>query len=213
MRFARNEALRYLGVKGEADDAVVTLLSRAEAALESAASPRHALLRIPLSVEGGRIQTPFFTADSPALAKHLAEAKEAYLFAATLGAEVDRLMNRYTKLDMAFALALQACAASALECYADDISSELSRALAAEGLFLLPRFSPGYSGFSIEYQTDFLAALSADRRIGLSETASHMLTPLKSITALIGITPKQQPCSTHKCASCPNTGCAYRKEP
>lgn len=212
MRFDKQDTLRYLGVKGEADEAVLRLLDRAKAALEDAAQPRHALLRIPLSVEGSTVKTPVFTADSPALAKHLADAKEAYLFAATLGAEVDRLMNRCTKVDMAFALALQAAAASALECYADDVSAEISRSLAGEGLFLLPRFSPGYSGFSIEYQTEFLTALSADRRIGLSETASHMLTPLKSITALIGITSKKQPCNEHKCAACPNTGCAYRKE-
>jgi len=212
MRFDQKEAFRYLGVKGEADTSLSSLLERADKSLEEAAVPRHAVLRIPVAVEGSLVRTPAFTADCAALAKHLKNCREVYLFAATLGAGADRLMARYIKVDMAFALALQAAAASALECYADDIAKELSRSLEKEGLYLLPRFSPGYSGFPIEFQTEILAALSADRAIGLSETASHMLTPLKSITALIGLSPEQQPCSEHKCAACPNTGCAYRKE-
>lgn len=212
MRFDREEALRYLGIKGEADADVLRLLEKAEDSLKSVASPRHAARRIPVLAEGGTVITPAFTAASPALAAHLAPAGEAFLFAATLGTDVDRLMARYTKVDMAFALALQAAAASALECYADDVSKTLLLPEEAGRVHLLPRFSPGYSGFSIEFQTEILSALSADRRIGLSETASHMLTPLKSITAVIGITNTAPRCAEHKCALCPNTGCAYRKE-
>lgn len=213
MKFEKEEALRYMGIKGKAEADVLRLLEKAEESLKDVAAPRHAALRIPVLAEGDQVFTPAFSVTSPALAKHLAPVKEAFLFAATLGADVDRLMARYTKVDMAFAFALQAAAASALECYADDVTRSLLLPEEVGRVHLLPRFSPGYGGFPIEFQTEILAALSADRRIGLSETASHMLTPLKSITAVIGITNKAPRCAEHKCALCPNTGCAYRKEP
>ena len=212
MRIREEEALRYLGAKGRADDATVALLKSAAARLEGCADPRHTALRVPLKAEGSLVSFGPFTADCPALATHIAHCKEASLFAATLGAEVDRAMARFMKLDVALAFAMQAAAASALECYCDDVCASLSAQCEREGLYLRPRFSPGYSGFSIEHQTDLLRALDAGRRIGLSETDTHMLTPLKSVTAVVGVTPAQQPCAQHKCALCPNLLCEYRKE-
>ena len=40
-----------------------------------------------------------------------------------------------------------------------------------------------------------------------------MLTPLKSVTAVIGLCPEKQPCPEHKCALCDHLTCNYRKEP
>ena len=212
MRFREEEALRYLGAKGGADAQTRALLKKAETELAACAVPRHTALRVRAEIRGTRVSLEAFSADSPALAAHLSGCREAYLFAATLGAGVDRAMVRLEKLNVAEALALQACAASALECYADDVCSALAETCAPEGLYLRPRFSPGYGGFSIEHQPDMLRALQADRRLGLAETSSHMLTPLKSITAVIGLSAEAQPCPEHKCAACGNLTCEYRKE-
>ena len=186
MKFREEEALRYLGAKGAPDEQTSALLRDAAAQLDAIATPRHAVLRVRAELSGTRV---------------------------TLGAEVDRAMARLAKLDVARAFALQACAASALECFCDDTCAALAQECAAEGLYLRPRFSPGYSGFSVAHQTDLLRALQADKRLGLAETDSHMLTPLKSVTAVIGLCPEKQPCPEHKCALCDNLTCNYRKEP
>ncbi|MCI5915732.1 MAG: Vitamin B12 dependent methionine synthase activation subunit [Christensenella sp.] len=213
MKFREEEALRYLGAKGAPDEQTSALLRDAAAQLDAIATPRHAVLRVRAELSGTRVTLGAFQADCAALAAHLAGCGAAYLFAATLGAEVDRAMARLAKLDVARAFALQACAASALECFCDDTCAALAQECAAEGLYLRPRFSPGYSGFSVVHQTDLLRALQADKRLGLAETDSHMLTPLKSVTAVIGLCPEKQPCPEHKCALCDHLTCNYRKEP
>lgn len=213
MRFREEEALRYLGAKGAPDARTLALLRAAADELDACAAPRYAALRVPVEIAGARVTLQSFTADSPALAARLSGCREAYLFAATLGAQVDRAMARLSRTEVARAFALQACAASALECFSDDVCAALAAECAPKGLFLRSRFSPGYGGFSIEHQTDLLCALQADRRLGLAETDSHMLTPLKSITAVIGLSREKQPCAQHKCAQCDNFSCEYRKEP
>ena len=213
MRVRREEALRYLGAKGAPDAQVEALLDGAVEALNACAAPRYVALRVPVEVRGAEVSLQAFTANSSALAARLSGCSAAYLFAATLGAEVDRAMARLFKLDVARAFALQACAASALECFCDDSCAALAQECAREGLFLRPRFSPGYGSFSIVHQSDMLRALQADKRLGLSETDSHMLTPLKSVTAVIGLSAENTVCAVHKCAQCDNLTCEYRKEP
>ena len=49
------------------------------------------------------------------------------------------------------------------------------------------RFSPGYGDRPLSMQDDLLAAVEAGKRIGLATTQGHMLTPMKSVTAIIGL--------------------------
>ena len=144
------------------------------------------------------------------LARHLKDCGAAYLFAATLGAETDRLLRRAAVTDMSRAVILQACAASLLEAYCDACCDGLSREAAPEGLFLRPRFSPGYGDFPIAFQRPLLEALEAPKRIGLTATAALMLTPTKSVTAIVGLSPSPW-CPPAGCAACGKADCAFRR--
>jgi len=212
IRIRNEEVLRYIGQKGTPAAEVQALIDRAANALFTAADPRHTVLRLPIAVADEEVSFNSLSIQSPGLCAHLAGCREAVLFAATLGAQVDRLMARHSHGDMSYAYAIQACAASAIECYCDDWQEAFQKALTQEGLYLKPRFSPGYGGFDIRYQEPILRMLQADKRIGLGTTASHMLTPLKSVTAIVGITSVPQLCSEHKCARCGNLNCPFRKE-
>ena len=108
MKFREEETLRYLGAKGAPDEQTSALLRDAAAQLDAIAAPRHAVLRVRAELSGTRVTLGAFQADCAALAAHLAGCGAAYLFAATLGAEVDRAMARLAKLDVARAFALQA---------------------------------------------------------------------------------------------------------
>jgi len=210
MRIRMEEALRYLGAK-EANEQSDTLIEGAWQRLQRIADPRHRLMRVGVSVSDDRMKIADFEAEAASLALNLRGCNEAYLLAATLGAGVDREMAKLSAVNVAEAFALQAAAASVLECFCDDICADLAADLKAEGLYLRPRFSPGYGGFSTQHQRDILRLLDGGR-IGMGETSSHMLTPLKSVTAVMGISDQPGICRDNKCETCDKTDCLYRKE-
>ena len=79
-----------------------------------------------------------------------------------------------------------------IEAYCDACQKELSTEAAKEGLYLRSRFSPGYGDFSLDYQKELLILLDAPKRIGLTVTDSMMLTPTKSVTAVMGLTAEKE---------------------
>ena len=73
------------------------------------------------------------------------------------------------------------------------------------------RFGIGYGDLPISMQAPFLKVLDASKKIGLNLNKSYMLAPVKSVTAVIGLT--KEPVSTENrgCATCNlNKTCAYR---
>lgn len=183
------DILRCLGSAMSDDPRLPAMIERGQELLAAEMRPLHAAIRFPLAIGGDRLSIGPLSIESRDLAKALAGCEGAFLFAATLGAGIDRLIARYEAVDMPMALVLQACAVDAIETYADRTCESLARVCGAEGFALRPRFSPGYGDFSIQHQADILRLLDAGRRIGLSATDAHMLTPLKSITAVIGLSP------------------------
>ncbi len=208
----RAEVYRYLGVKGEPDEAVKTLVDQAIEELCAAVTPRFVWRRMALRVRDERVWLDDWEIDSRDLSKHLKGCREALLFAATLGSEADRILSKNSVLHPALALAGQAAAAAMIERYCDDCCSDLGDAEREKGLYLRPRFSPGYGDFSLESQQKLLSLVDAQRRIGLSVTDTQMMTPMKSVTAVIGVTAEKQSCHTGHCANCPNQFCVFRKD-
>ncbi|NLF34608.1 MAG: Vitamin B12 dependent methionine synthase activation subunit [Clostridiales bacterium] len=203
MKVDRREIARYLGYGTQPPDAAVAArISHCLAALDQTAVPLYVCRHM------AREALPFRSAD---LDRHLAGCDAVYLFAATLGAQTDILLRRWAARDMSLAVVGQACAAALLEAYCDDRAKALSAAL-PDGQYLRPRYSPGYGDFSLESQRVLLDLTDAGRRIGLALTGGSMLAPAKSVTAVIGITGDRQSCHIHKCASCPDTDCPFRKE-
>ena len=208
--FDRAEALRYLGYKrGQTpDEATQSILNACIPALEHAADFLYSAKRFPVQCEGDAVTIAGLTLQSRALARHLEDCTEAFLFAATLGAGVDRLMHAYERTDLPAAVVLQACAAAMLETCCDETQAGLAAGL-EPGLALKPRFSPGYGDLPLTVQPDLLRVLSA-QKVGLACTRSYMLTPVKSVTAVIGI---RTGCTQPKqgCAGCTMADCAYRE--
>ena len=124
----------------------------------------------------------FGSVKSEALRKNLEGCKRAFVFAATAGAEVDRVMKRLALTSEAEAMVYGCIASSGVECWCDYINAEL-----AKKHKLKPRFSPGYGGVSLEVQKDIFEFLDVQRKIGVSLTESLMMVPVKSVTAIIGI--------------------------
>ena len=189
-----------------------TLISSCLEKLSAVCYPRHVIRQFPCAVKGDNVKIETFNIKSKKLAAHLKDCRQVYLFAATLGADVDRLITQRSMIDSAEAFCLQACGAAQIEDYCNNIEKEYSQNKSREGLYLRPRFSPGYGDFDINCQTEVLNLLQAHKHIGLSETNTHMLTPLKSVTALIGLSKSESACLAEKCDLCDKTDCAFRQK-
>lgn len=214
MDLNRKEIYRYLGYKGTAPDETVSAVVE-DSIVELLRVMRPKFVSRPVTItrpSENIVLLDTIEVHSKSLYQHLDTCSEGVLFAATLGASVDMLIHRYNVMDMSRAVILQACAAAAIERVCDDHQGEIEEQAKAKGLFLRPRFSPGYGDFPLTYQKDVLGLLDAQRRIGLTRTESNMLTPSKSVTAVIGFTPVDTSCHISRCMICSAKNCPFRKE-
>lgn len=208
------EALRYLGYgRNPGEERTLELIRQSFEELEGLREERIVWRREPVTVrEPDQVETAGMDIRSRGLARNLKGCLEVILVAATLGTRTDLLLRRYSRTDMTRAVILQACAAARLEEYLDAWQEERKKELEEEGLYLRPRFSPGYGDFSIHHQKALLQRLEAPKRIGLTMTDGYMLTPSKSVTALAGISLEETACHRQGCESCGKIDCAYRRE-
>ena len=213
MDISRREILRYLGYRGqEADEMVTERMEECVRELERAASPKSIYRVYPLALlPDEEIDFTAFRAKSKNLSRNLQDCEQVILFAATLGAGVDLLLHRYTRLEMSRAVIMQAAAAAMIEAYCDEINTSLKDEFEARGLYLRPRFSPGYGDFPLECQRELTAALETAKRIGITLTDSLIMAPSKSVTAVIGVSVKPHRCEVKGCEACSKTDCAYRR--
>lgn len=210
----RREAYRYLGLRGAAPDAATArAVEEAIALLNGAVEPKQMSRRFPLTWLGGdSMDIEGLRMDSRALAKNLAGCREVFLMAATLGLGPDRLIARaQAEGAMSRAVALQAAASAMIEAWCDAVNADLRARAEAEGLFLRPRFSPGYGDFSLNCQPGVFRLLGVQKRIGVTLTDSLLMLPTKSVTAVIGISDAALPCPAG-CAACDRRDCAFRDE-
>lgn len=208
------EARRYLGLHrpgGPPDPDMEERLRSSGALLMETARPKAVWKRFPLALGEDRVQIAGMEIESRSLRRHLRNCTQAYLFAATLGLETDRLLHRLGVTEVSRAVMVQACAASLLEVYCDGCCAQIGEEVRAEGLFPRPRFSPGYSDFPAVWQRRLLEAVDAPRRIGLTATGGMMLAPTKSVTAVVGLTTDPDCARPGGCARCAQADCAFRR--
>ena len=208
------EAVRYLGYGRHAvDEKTGTLIRDSFKELDRTAKCRIVYRIFELEIpDDGTVKIGELEIRSKNLAKNMRGCQEAVMLGATLGIEVDMLLRRYSLMDMSKTVVLQACAAALLEEYLDDWQEEHRRAAEAEGCYLRPRFSPGYGDFDISHQEDVIRMLECAKKIGLTMTDRYMLTPSKSVTAVIGISKEEVPCHRKGCEECRKTDCIYRRQ-
>ncbi len=139
-------------------------------------------------IDGG-MDLGFCRTASKSLAANLKNCSLLVLFAGTLGIGIDRLLARYGRLSPAKQLWFQAIGAAGVEAMCDAFCEDV-RTLAGSAEMSArtkPRYSPGFGDFGLEYQPFIFEALDCPRNLGLTLTDSFLMSPTKSVTALIGI--------------------------
>ena len=208
----RKEVLRYMGMNGSLpEDSLAPKIESCVAEVKAALDPRACYTLLALEREmDGTLNFGIGSVRSAALQKNLLGCRSVVLFAATVGIGVDRLMQA-GRLEPVKALIYQAAGAAAIEAYCDCLCEEIRVQAAAQGLCTRPRFSPGYGDFPLEHQREIFRVLDCPRKIGLTLTDSCIMVPVKSVTAVMGLSEEKTPCVISGCENC-GAQCAYRRE-
>ena len=183
------EAVRYLGYgKNPVDEATSRLVEKGFLELEKVSALRSVFRIFEMNrIDEEKVAIGTLQISSKSLARNLNHCEKAVLFGATLGTGVDRLIARTSLTDMANAVVLQACAAAMLEEFCDE------------------------KQFDIGFQKSFMQMLDCAKAIGLTMTESFMMTPTKSVTAVIGASRIKERCPIAGCEVCDKKECIYRR--
>lgn len=203
------EMLRYAACR--TPDEAVTALAK-ESAAEGVGVLRPALCwrEVPLRVEGDTVDMGFTVFTSHKLADALAGCEGAVVFAATVGLDLDRLIARYGRLSPARGLMLQAFGAERIEALCDAFCAYLKEVYAPRGLVPRQRFSPGYGDLPLDGQRALFAVLDCHKEIGLYLNESLLMSPTKSVTAIVGLS-REDHCGETGCKGCEKKDCSFRK--
>ena len=200
-----NESMKLFEEGTKLSASLGKLLDKAEQTVLTAAAPRAVYRRLP------RTALPLENCGSD-LTRHLQGCDEVLLLAATLGAEVDKLLRRMELTDIALAAAADALASVLLEQVCDELENEIRAQIEAQGVFMTGRYAPGYGDCPLELNDALCLAADTVRGCGLAVTPQHLLTPRKSTTAILGIADHPVTGTRAGCATCHlKETCSFRK--
>ena len=188
--FDEKEILRYAMLPSFAPKPEELPLQECLKAAKGAAKCRAVWRRYLLVRDGDTLDLGFAKTDSRDLKQHLEGCGEILLFACTAGAETDRRIARAKLLSPARGLLMHAIGAQQVEGGCDRLCARLAQQFPDRQL--TDRFSPGYGDLTLEMQRDVMAALDCGRTIGITLTDSLLMTPSKSVTAIIGMKVREE---------------------
>lgn len=149
------------------------------------------------------------------IGRHLQKVCKVVVLSATIGEDIENQVTRsFEEGRYSFSVLLDAAATTAIEEVADGMEKNIFSVARRQGLAMTWRFSPGYGDWPIEQQPEVLS-LAHGEKIGVSLTEALMLTPRKSITAVIGLYYPDKECEKtshkHDCSQCAKTDCPARR--
>lgn len=206
------EALRYLGVREDPDGSLHREMARVAENLTRTVQLRYVYRVFPAihTPDGVVLQDSGVTLTGGTARQMLAQCSQAALLVCTLGAQFEALLRAGQARDMTRAVMLDACGSAWVEAGCGAAEQEL--AARYPELYLTDRFSPGYGDLPLDLQPAICASLDAWRRLGVQVTASLLMNPTKSVTAVIGLSDHPQPARIRGCEFCSMADtCTLRK--
>lgn len=181
------EILRYMRAR-EANGTILQVVSEAERLVLDAASCRACWTRIDIKkLSEDALMIGNIEMVSADLSKRLLECDEVFLFAATVGVGVDRVIRASEVKSPLLFLACDAAGSALVEELCDELCKSFDADVKNEKKHTLKRFSAGYGDLSLEYQKQICELLDTPKNIGAALTDGVMMTPSKTVTAIVGI--------------------------
>ena len=133
-----------------------------------------------------------FAITNPQVVKLLRPASQAVFFMVTLGHKIgEEIQKLQESRDLTEAFMLDAIASETVDWVADRMHHGLiAKEAETAGLKVTPRFSPGYGDWPLTVQPDILN-LCKGGRIGISLNESCLMSPRKSVSAVLGLIEKK----------------------
>lgn len=212
MKLNLEEALRYLGVPSPAPEDLRRQAEKTACSLTETIRPRYVYRVEPLRRETGgyRLEESGILLTGASAGRMLETCEQAAVLACTLGVRFDAMLRAEQARDMAAAVMLDACGSAWVEAGCDAAEQEIAKRM--PGLYRTDRFSPGYGDLPLSLQRELCAALDCQRRLGVCVTESLLLNPMKSVTAVIGLSDRPQRARIRGCRYCSmRETCALRK--
>lgn len=183
----RADILRYAGIGGEADADILALLDECIELSQGKLRYNACFCEVSVNICGDDIDLGDIHVTSHSLSRALRNCESAVIFAATVGLDLDRLIARQSAVSPARALMLEAIGNERIESLCDALCSDIALEKSEIGYKARPRFSAGYGDMSLDVQMDIFDLLECSKNIGVSLNQSLLMTPSKSVTAIIGI--------------------------
>ncbi len=211
----KNEVLRYLGYRNqEIDEDLDKLIDQCIKEVKDSSKPKYiykvfdlARGEASLGLQGANL-----VLQGEDIKEHLKHSERCALLAVTLGVQVEQKIKYYNRINLTKAVIMDSCATAYVEELADQAEWEIKKEAESQGCGITFRFSPGYGDLPIEMQGTFLNLLDAGRRIGLVATETSILTPRKSVTAIIGFQKSGVESKARTCEVCSKYDeCNFRK--
>lgn len=212
----KKEVLRYLGHKNqEINGNIDRLIDETIKEAKELVNPKKVVARYKITINdtGVSLDNTNLILTGEDIKNHLKYSKDIYIMAVTLGSAIEKKIAYYEKIDLTKAVILDSCATTAVEEFCDLIEEDIKKIAESEHKGITFRYSPGYGDLPIDIQKDFLDTLNATKTIGLSVSSHNLLMPRKSVTAIIGLIPKDKAINKRTCEVCSNyNNCKFRKE-
>lgn len=178
------EISRYAGVRGECEE-IFGQIETVCSALEESLKPAVCYAELPVEMIEGGVRIGNVKVRSSSLSELLSGADKAVIFAATVGISLDREIARLGARSPAKQLLADAFGTERVEALCDVFASYLEEKYGKARV--TRRFSAGYGDVPLALQSDLFAILECPKRIGLTLNDSLLMSPSKSVTAIIGI--------------------------
>ena len=207
----RSEVLRYLGYAGQAitpeldariDDVIARCIRIGRT---------RGIWRV-FDVSGSGVRDdgmPFVSLEGTPLTlvghsicEHLADAVAVGVMAVTTGMGIDRELRRLSLTDHVEQVVFDSAGTTLVERTADACEADVVAEASRRGLFCTWRFSPGYGDMPLDTQPVLLATLDAQRMLGITLSSSLLMTPTKSVTAVVGMFGDPRRSSHPNCSDC-----------
>lgn len=188
------------------------VVSNAFDIIESTASPHIMWKKFPIIPvkDGCAIQNEAHRVASRKFSRILLGCDKAVLCAATLGRDLDEELKR-DDLRMYERVILDQVASDVMEAVM-ELGQVKIQGACKPGKSLTKRYSPGYCDWSVEGQ-QMLFSLLPSQVLGIKLSSSNLMSPRKSVTALLGIGGEEEiEEKGNACTRCSRRNCEFRRD-
>lgn len=185
--FDYNAVLRYLNLSQSVLCDLQTTIDEVLSEVKLIATPKTSYRLYDMAVDKKKclIEEINLSIKSETLSKCFDGCDKVLIMAVTIGADIDNKIKNYFNIDKSKAMIFDAVASVYVENLIDELEAQLHHIFYEKHFSM--RFSAGYGDVPLGLQKPILDAVEGFERLGITLDDKFFMSPMKSITALIGL--------------------------